>query len=75
MKMNTIEIQHLYSRAGFGVPVEYFNSKNKSRKKVVSKLFQKSETLEGLKIDFSDLSSFFEENTLIFKAEKISLLS
>jgi len=68
--MNTKEIQHLYSRAGFGLPVSYFNSKNKSRKKVVSKLFQNSEPMEGLKIDFSDLSSFFEENTLIFKAEK-----
>ena len=68
--MNAAEIQHLYSRAGFGLPLEEFNSKSKSRKKIVSKLFKSSEINTDLKIDFSDLSSFFEENTLIFKTEK-----
>lgn len=52
--MEAKHIQHLYWRAGFGLGWNDFKEiENKSKKKILSKLFSNSESTKPLKIDFS----------------------
>lgn len=62
--MKTTELQHLYSRAGFGIlPSEVQALSRFERTDVVAKLFLQSKKIEPLEIDLSELSALMGNGT------------
>lgn len=61
MKRN--HIQHLYWRAGFGIlPPHLDELKNKTKKDIISQLFQESKTQTSLKIDTSEIEKIISDS-------------
>lgn len=64
--MNSKHLQHLYSRAGFGLlPSQLSRRSSQTKNEILSELFLKSEVLKPIKLDlseFSELIHYYAKN-------------
>jgi uncharacterized protein (DUF1800 family) len=63
--MKSTHIQHLYSRAGFGLfPSELQKLRSHSKESILSELFSKSEMMEPLELNLSEFNVLLHDNAM-----------